>query len=106
MLQGLASRIVKRDCISRVYPRPIYALCRPALLPPLVFGSYAPAAPSVRHYAQTPPGGQDKGGSGGFPGLKFPMQQQYAKGDALKEFVRALLGGSDFSHLFFCALFL
>jgi len=34
------------------------------------------------------------------------MQQQYAKGDALKEFVRALLEGSDFSHLFFCALFL
>jgi hypothetical protein len=88
MLQGVASRTVR--LISRVHPRPVNALGRPALLF-LVSGGYAPAAPSVRHYAQSPPGGQGPGGGGGFPGLKFPMQQQYEKGDALKEFVRALL---------------
>jgi hypothetical protein len=89
MLQGLASRTVR--LISRVHTRPVNALGRPVLLP-LVSAGYVPAAPSVRHYAQTPPGGQGPGGGGGFPGFKFPMQQQYAKGDALKEFVRALLG--------------
>ena len=91
MLQGLASRTVRP--ISRVHRRPVNALVRPVLLP-LVSGGYAPAAPSVRYYAQTPPGGQGPAGlgGGGFPGFKFPMQQQYAKGDALKEFVRALLG--------------
>jgi hypothetical protein len=87
MLQGPALRTVRR--ISRVRPRPINALGRPVL--PIVSGGYAPAAPFVRHYAQTPPGGQGPAGGGGFPGFKFPMQQQYAKGDALKEFVRALL---------------
>ncbi|KAN0109195.1 P-loop containing nucleoside triphosphate hydrolase protein [Russula decolorans] len=83
MLQGLASRTVR--FISRVHPRPVNALGRRVLLP-LVSGGYAPAALSVRHYAQTPPGGQGPGGGGGFPGFKFPMQQQYEKGDALKEF--------------------
>jgi hypothetical protein len=102
MLQGLASRTVR--LISRAHPRPVNALSRPLLLP-LVSSGYAPAAPSVRHYAQTPPGGQGPGGGGGFLGFKFPMQQQYAKGDALKEFVRAV--GSFFSifpHPFFHAL--
>jgi hypothetical protein len=89
MLQGLASRTARR--ISRVHPRAVNALGHPVLLP-LVSGGYAPAAPSVRRYAQTPPGGQGPAGGGGFPGFKFPMQQQYGKGDALKEFVRALLG--------------
>lgn len=82
MLQGLASRTVR--LISRVHPRTVNALGRPVLS--LVSRGYAPAAPSVRHYAQTPPGGQGPAGGGGFPGFKFPMQQQYAKGDALKEF--------------------
>ena len=82
MLQGLASTTVRFT--SRAYPRPINVLL------PLVSGGYAPAAPSVRRYAQTPPGGQGPGGGGGFPAFKFPMQQQQAKGDALKEFVRAL----------------
>ena len=86
MLRALASRTV--HC---VHPRPINAFGRP-VLPSLVSSGYAPAAPFVRQYAQTPPGGQGPGGSGGLPGFKFPMQQQYAKGDALKEFVRALLG--------------
>ena len=69
---------------SRAYTRHINVLL------PLVSGGYAPATPSVRHYAQIPPGGQGPGGGGGFPAFKFPMQQQQAKGDALKEFVRAL----------------
>jgi hypothetical protein len=86
-VQGIALRTVRP--ISRVRPRPVNALGRPVLLP-LVSGGYTPLAPSVRHYAQ--PGGQGPGGGGGFPGFKFPMQQQYAKGDALKEFVRVLLG--------------
>ena len=86
MLQRLALRAVKRS--SRVLSRPINALGRPVL--PLVSGGHAPAVPFVRHYAQTP-GGQGPAGGGGFPGFKFPMQQQYGKGDALKEFVRALL---------------
>ena len=106
MLQGLASRTVR--LISRVHPRPINALSRPVLLP-LVSGGYAPTTPSVRHYAQTPPGGQGPGGGGGFPGFKLPMQQQYEKGDALKEFVRTLLGvffKCAFPHLFFHALLL
>lgn len=89
MLQGRASRTV--NLISRVPPRPVSALGRPVLLP-LASGGHAPTAPSVRHYAQIPPGGQGPGGGGGFPGFKLPMQQQYAKGDALKEFVRAPLG--------------
>ncbi len=84
MLQGLRTVRV----ISRVHPRTVNALGRPVLLS-LVSGGSAPTAPSVRHYAQLPPGGQGPGGGGGFPGFKFPMQQQYAKGDALKEFVRA-----------------
>lgn len=86
MLQGLASRTARPP--SRVHPRPINALGRLVLLP-LASGGYT--APSVRHYAQTPPGGQGPGGGGGFPGFKFPMQQQYEKGGALKEFVCALL---------------
>jgi hypothetical protein len=48
--------------------------------------------PLRRPYAQIPPGGQGPGGGGEFPGFKLPMQQQYAKGDALKEFVHAPLG--------------
>lgn len=87
MLQGIASRTARRNCINGVRPRPVNAPGRQVLLI-----RYAPAASSIRHYAQIPPGGQGPGGSGGFPGLKFPMQQQYAKGDALKEFVRTLLG--------------
>ena len=83
MLQGLASRTVKRNNIYTAgYLRRANALSRSVL----VTGRYALAAPSVRHYAQTPPGGS--GGGQGMPGFKFPMQQQYAKGDALKEFVR------------------
>ena len=89
MLQGSALRTSR--LISRVHPRLVNALGRPVLLP-LVSGAYAPAALSLRYYAQTPPGGQGPTGGGGFPGFKFPMQQQYAKGDALREFVRALLG--------------
>ncbi|KAH9988560.1 P-loop containing nucleoside triphosphate hydrolase protein [Russula vinacea] len=81
MLQGLASRTARRNCINGVRPRPVNAPGR-QVLPP----RFAPAASSIRHYAQIPPGGQGPGGSGGFPSLKFPMQQQYAKGDALKEF--------------------
>jgi hypothetical protein len=107
MLQGLASRPVR--LISRVHPRPVNALGRPLLLLPLVSGGHVPAAaPSVRHYAQTPPGGQGPAGGGGFPGFKFPMQQQYEKGDALKEFVRALLGAllvySAVADLFFSSV--
>lgn len=90
MLRAPASRTVRRNCIHRVHLRPINALGRP-VLPSLVSSGYGPAAPFVRRYAQTPPGGQGPGGSGGLPGFNFPMQQQYAKGDALKEFVRALL---------------
>jgi len=90
MLQNLASRTTTRNCIYRVRPRPVNAFGRPTPLP-LVSGGYAPAAPSIRHYAQIPPGGQGPGGSVGFPGFKFPMQQLYAKGDALKEVVRGLL---------------
>jgi hypothetical protein len=88
MLQGLASRTIRHNCIYRVHPRPVNALGRPVL----VSGGCAPAAPSIRHYAQTPPRGQGPGGSGRFPGFKIPMQQQYTKGDALKEFVRAVSG--------------
>ena len=88
MLQGLASRTARRNCIYRVHQnntlRRVNALGRPAI----VSDGYAPSTLLVRHYAQNPPGGQ--GGGGGFPGFRFPMQQQYAKGDALKEFVRAL----------------
>ena len=97
MLQGLASRIARRNNIyqnlhlnrnhhlGRVNAP---FLSRPVLVPGGYRYGYVPRALSVRHYAQqTPPGGQ--GGGGGFPGFKFPMQQQYAKGDALKEFVRA-----------------
>ena len=97
MLQGLALRTVR--LVYRVHPRPVNALGRPVLLP-LVSGGSVPAA--ARHYAQTPPGGQGSGGGGGFPGFKFPMQQQYAKGDALKEFVRALLG---FLLFLFCFVY-
>lgn len=87
----LASRTARRNCIiNRVRPGPVNAP-RCQVLLPLVSGGYAPAASSIRRYAQIPPGGQGPGGSGGFPSFKFPMQQQYAKGDALKEFVRALL---------------
>ncbi|KAI0277462.1 P-loop containing nucleoside triphosphate hydrolase protein [Russula aff. rugulosa BPL654] len=82
MLQGSALRTGR--LISRVHPRLVNALGRPLL--PLVSGAYAPAALSVRYYAQTPPGGQGPAGGGGFPGFQFPMQQQYAKGDALREF--------------------
>ena len=89
MLQGFASRTGR--LIPRVHPRPVNAFARPLLLP-LVSGGYAPVTPSVRHYAQKPPGGQGRGGGGGFPGFQFPMQQQYEKGGALKEFVRAPVG--------------
>jgi hypothetical protein len=103
MLQGPALRTVRR--IPRVRPRSINALGRP--VPPPVSGGHAPAPVFVRHYAQTPPGGQGPAGGGGFPGFKFPMQQQYAKGDALKEFVRALLVYfSVFPHPCFHALVL
>jgi hypothetical protein len=85
----LASRTFRRDIIHKVHPNYIAssltrgnALSRSVL----VAGRYV-AASSVRHYAQTPPGGS--GSTGGIPGFKFPMQQQYGKGDALKEFVRA-----------------
>jgi hypothetical protein len=86
MLQNLASRTARRNSIHKL--RTNYSSLRRANAlgrQLLVSGGYAPAAPSVRHYAQIPPGGQ--GGSGGF---KFPMQQQYEKGDALKDFVRVL----------------
>jgi hypothetical protein len=93
MLQGLASR--NHSALTRHIHHlgrlNALLLSRPA--PPLVSGVGHSCAPAVltarrRHYAQqTPPGG-GRGGSGGIPGLSFPMQQQYAKGDALKEFVR------------------
>lgn len=91
MLQGLASRAVRRNTICyqvRSSRTNHHLFSRPVLVSGGYGCSYAPAVLlSVRHYAQqTPPGGQ--GGGGGIPGFKFPMQQQYAKGDALKEFVR------------------
>jgi hypothetical protein len=87
MLQGLATRSYN---VYRVHPNYIASSLRrayPLSRSVLVSSRYA-AVPSIRHYAQTPPGGP--AGSGGVPGFKFPMQQQYSKGDALKEFVRAL----------------
>jgi hypothetical protein len=87
MIQGLVARSYR---VYRVHPNYIASSLRRAnVLSRSVLasaGRYV-AVPSIRHYAQTPPGGS--AGSGGVPGFKFPMQQQYAKGDALKEFVRA-----------------
>jgi len=99
MLQGLASRTARRNSIyQKLHPHPnrnhhlghgnAPFLSRPVLVPGGYSYGYVPRVLSVRHYAQqTPPGGH--GGSGGLPGFKFPMQQQYAKGGALEEFVRA-----------------
>lgn len=90
MFQGLVSRTARCNSIYKVLTslRHGHALGhRPVLL---ASGGHAPlpiTLPSVRHYAKIPPGR----GQGGFPEFKFPMQQQYAKGDALKEFVRATL---------------
>ena len=116
MLQSLASRTARRNTIYykvRSSSRTNHHLGRvdaPLLgRPALVSGGYgyggcsydAPGAVllSVRHYAQqTPPGG-GQGGGGGIPGFKFPVQQQYAKGDALKEFVRVAC--HPFSFFFF-----
>lgn len=100
MLQGLASRTARRNSIYqklRSHPNRNHHLAHgnaPFLSPPVLvpggYGyGYVPRVLSVRHYAQQmPPGGH--GGSGGLPGFKFPMQQQYAKGGALEEFVRAI----------------
>ena len=107
MLQSFASRTAKRNSIyHKALARHHHHLGRANGLlldrpVPLISGgghSYAPAVHSThRYYAQqTPPGGS-QGGGGGIPGFKFPMQQQYGKGDALKEFVRALLTGVFFS---------
>ena len=110
MLQGLASRTARHNSIYRgaltrhkhhhhhhhhLGRVDALLLGRPT---PLVLASgnghsYAPAVltAACRHYAQqTPPGGGQGGGGGGggIPGFRFPMQQQYAKGDALNEFVR------------------
>jgi hypothetical protein len=101
MLQGLASRTARHNSIyyralarhNRHLGRVNALLLDHPALPLAVSGgghSYAPAVLTVhrRHYAQeTPPGG-GRGGGGGVPGFSFPMQQQHAKGDALKEFVR------------------
>ena len=86
MLQGLATRSYS---VYRVHPNYIASSLRRAnVLSRSVLVSSRYAVPSIRHYAQKPPGGP--AGRGGIPGFKFPMQQQYAKGDALKEFVRIL----------------
>ncbi|KAH9971031.1 P-loop containing nucleoside triphosphate hydrolase protein [Lactifluus volemus] len=81
MLQGLATRSYN---VYRVHPNDIASSLRrayPLSRSVLVSSRYA-AVPSIRHYAQTPPGGP--AGSGGIPGFKFPMQQQYSKGTLLK----------------------
>jgi hypothetical protein len=82
-------RTIRRDIIYKVHPNyPASSLTRGnAFSRSVLVVGRCVAASSVRHYAQTPPGGS--GNAGGFPGFKFPMQQQYSKGDALKEFVRA-----------------
>ncbi|KAH8992997.1 P-loop containing nucleoside triphosphate hydrolase protein [Lactarius akahatsu] len=78
MLYGLASRSFRRNVFRNAHPNPYHLLRITApSLPALIATSYVP----TRHYAQTPPGG-----GGGVPGFRFPMQQQYSKGDALKEF--------------------
>jgi hypothetical protein len=96
MFQGLASRTARSNSIYRKFhPNRTHHLGRvnapflrrPVRVPGGSSYGYMPRVLFVRHYTQqTPPGGQ--GGSGGLPGFKFPMQQQYAKGDALEEFVR------------------
>ncbi|KAI9459730.1 P-loop containing nucleoside triphosphate hydrolase protein [Lactarius psammicola] len=81
MLHGLASRSFRRNVFRNAHTKSNHLLRVAApSLPVLIASSYAP----VRHYAQTPPGGTGSGG--GIPGFRFPMQQQYSKGDALKEF--------------------
>jgi hypothetical protein len=104
MLQGLVSRTARSSSTyHKVLPRhnhhhwhlgrvnnALLLLSRSAPLVPGSGHSYAPAVlSSRRHYAQQIPPGGGQGGGGGIPGFKFPMQQQYVKGDALKEFVRA-----------------
>ena len=83
-LNSLAPRSFRRDLFRNAPPtyHPFLRAAPPSLIPT---NYYVPAG--VRHYAQNPPGGT--GGGGGIPGFRFPMQQQYSKGDALKEFVRA-----------------
>ena len=100
MLQGLTSRTARRNSIyQKLHSHPnrnhhltrgnAPFLSRPVLVPGGYSYGYVPRVLSVRHYAQqTPPGGY--GRSGGLPGFNFPMQQQYAKGGALEEFVRAI----------------
>jgi len=84
MLNSLASTSFRRNLFRNAHPNSHHLLRVAApSLSVLIATSYSP----VRHYAQTPPGGT--GGGGGIPGLRLPMQQQYSKGDALKEFVRA-----------------
>ncbi|KAH9052308.1 P-loop containing nucleoside triphosphate hydrolase protein [Lactarius vividus] len=81
MLHGLASRSFRRNVFRNAHPNSHHLLRVAApSLPALIATSHAP----VRHYAQIPPGGT--GGGGGIPGFRLPMQQQYSKGDALKEF--------------------
>ena len=85
MLTSLASRSFRRNVLRNAHPNSQRPLRVPtSTLPVLIATGYAP----VRNYSQTPPGGT--GGVGGIPGFRFPMQQQHSKGDALKEFVRAL----------------
>ena len=81
-LNSLAPRSFRNNLSRNAHPNS-HTFLR-AVAPSLVATSYVPA--SVRRYAQTPPGGT--GGGGGIPGFRFPMQQEYLKGDALKEFVR------------------
>jgi hypothetical protein len=105
MLQGLASRTARSNstyhkalpCHSHHWHLGRVNALLLGRSAPLVSGSghsYAPAVlSSRRHYAQQIPPGGGPGGGGGIPGFKFSMQQQYAKGDALKEFVRAPFAG-------------
>ncbi|KAF8274349.1 P-loop containing nucleoside triphosphate hydrolase protein [Lactarius quietus] len=81
MFNSLASKSFRRKFFLNAHPKSPHLLRVAApSIPVLIATSYAP----VRHYAQIPPGGA--GGGGGMPGFRFPMQQQYSKGDALKEF--------------------
>ncbi|SRR6266404_4551586 len=97
MLHGLASRsLASRYVVYNLLPTShlshILASTLVGLIANILYIT-------VCHYAQTPPGG-----GGGFPEFKFPMQQQYSKGDALKEFVGALYYSTDivmtFSDMF------
>ena len=82
-LNSLAPKSFRRDLFRNARPNshPFLRSATPSLI---ATNYYVPA--SVRLYAQNPPGGTADGG--GIPGFRFPMQQQYSKGDALKEFVR------------------